>query len=235
MKSDPKKEYNEMSELYAIKSEKSIHNAYYDRPAIKSLAADVKSKTILEIGCAGGVLTEWLIDEGANVTAIDISEKMVEYTKKRVGSKAKVIVADVSKPLDFIESESIDMIVASLVLHYISNWLPVFDEFKRILKKDGSIVISTHHPHADWRWFDKKNYFKKELYEDTWTIEGKPYSVTFYHRTLANMFAIFRRAGFYVDILLEPLPVPEVKEMAPEIYAELTTKPHFLFLKLKTK
>ncbi|MGC9778441.1 MAG: class I SAM-dependent methyltransferase [Candidatus Heimdallarchaeota archaeon] len=209
MKNDPAKEYNNMSEAYILKSEKQVHYVYYDRPAIKSLTFEVKDKTILEVGCAGGALTEWLVDQRAKVVAIDISEKMIEYTKKRLGSKAKVFVADVSKPLDFVETDSIDVIIASLVLHYISNWLPVFDEFHRVLRNNGSIIISTHHPHADWKWHNRPNYFKKELYEETWTINGKPYTFKYYHRALANMLAIFRRAGFFVDILLEALPVPE--------------------------
>lgn len=122
-----------MGEAYIKKSENSLHNAYYERPAVKAFLERIDKKRVLEIGCAGGSLTEWLVAQGAKVTAIDISKKMTNYTKKRIGSKAKVITADISEPLDFIETESIDVIVASLVLHYISNWLPVFKEFQRIL------------------------------------------------------------------------------------------------------
>ena len=135
MKTDPAKEYDKMSEGYVLKSERNFHNVYYDRPSIIALLEDLKEKQVLEVGCAGGVLTEWLVDQGANVTAIDISSEMVKYAKKRLGSKAQILAADVSEPLDFIKAGTIDVIVASLVLHYISNWLPVFKEFKRILKK----------------------------------------------------------------------------------------------------
>lgn len=233
MNTDPGKHYDEMGIAYIRKNKQSIHNAYYNQPAIISLAGDVKDKEIFEVGCGGGSLTEWLVDQGATVTACDISEEMVKYTKKKLGAKAKVLIADISEPLDFLEDNSVDMIIASLVLHYISNWLPVFSEFKRILKNEGSIVISVHHPHADWKWFNKTNYFKKELYEDSWTIDGKPYPVTFYHRTLANMFAIFRKNGFFVDILLEPFPIPEAKEVDARTYETLLSNPHFLFLRLK--
>ncbi len=233
MKSNQSKHYDEMGDAYIRKNETSIHNAYYNNPAIKSLSSEVDGRKVLEVGCGGGILTEWLISEGANVIAFDISEKMVEHTKKRVGSKADVRVADLSKPLDFIESDLIDIIIASLVLHYIYNWLPVFEEFLRILNKNGEIVISVHHPHADWKWFNRPNYFKKELYEDTWNIEGKSFTIKFYHRTLANMYAIFRKFGFYVDVLLEPFPVKEAKEIDPKSYEHLLTNPQFLFLRLK--
>lgn len=233
MNADPGKHYDNMGIAYIRKSKQNLHNVYYNNPAIISLAGEVKGKEVFEVGCGGGSLTEWLVNQGASVIACDVSEQMVKYTKKKMGSKAKVLIADISKPLDFLEDNSIDMIIASLVLHYISNWLPVFSEFNRILKKNGSIVISVHHPHADWKWFNKTNYFKKELYEDSWTIDGKSYPVNFYHRTLTNMFAIFRKNGFFVDILLEPFPIPEAKEVDARIYETLLSNPHFLFLRLK--
>ena len=232
MNSNPSKQYDDMAELYAEKSETSVYNVYYERPATKAIMPDIKGKKVLDAGSGGGILTEWLIEQDADVIACDISEEMVKCTKNRVGDKAEVFVADIGKSLEFIPDQSIDVIVSSLVLHYISNWLILFTEFSRILKKNGYVVFSTHHPHADWRWFDRPNYFKKELLSETWTIKGKPYPVSFYHRTLASMFAIFRKTGFYVDILLEPLPQKEMKEMDPKNYERLITNPHFLFFRL---
>lgn len=235
MNSELDKHYDAMGEAYIQKSENSLHNAYYERPAVKTLLEDLHDKQVLEIGCAGGSLTEWLVSQGAQVTALDISQAMTNYTKERIGSQARVITADVSKPLDYIGTESIDVIVASLVLHYISNWVPVFHELQRVLKEDGEIVISTHHPHADWKWHDRPSYFGKELYEEIWTIGGQPYQVKYYHRTLASMFAVFHKCGFYVDVLLEPFPIPEARSVNPVIYERLMTKPHFLFLRLKKR
>ncbi|HUT81908.1 MAG TPA: class I SAM-dependent methyltransferase [Candidatus Bathyarchaeia archaeon] len=233
MKANPAKDYDTMGEAYIQKNESNIHNALYNRPNIITLIGEAENKHVLEVGCGGGNLTEWLLGQKASVVACDISERMVAYTKERIGTKAEILVADISKPLTFTEDKSFDIIVASLVLHYIDNWLPVFKEFQRILKDDGSIVISIHHPHADWLWHKKTNYFTKELYEDTWQIEGKPYKVSYYHRTLANIFAIFKKNNFYVDVLLEPFPVPEAKEIDPVIYENLITEPRFLFIRLR--
>ena len=83
MKPNPAKYYDEMGDVYIRKNESDIHNAYYNNPTIKTLSSQVDGKKVLEVGCGGGVLTEWLISEGANVVAFDISEKMIEYTKKR--------------------------------------------------------------------------------------------------------------------------------------------------------
>jgi SAM-dependent methyltransferase len=128
---------------------------------------------------------------------------------------------------------SMDVIVASLILHYIPDWLPVFHEFDRVLIDGGEIVISTHHPHADWHWHDRPNYFTTELYEASWTIEGEAYPINYYHRPLTDMFTVFHASGFYVDTLCEPFPLSEAKPINPDAYRRLTTRPHFLFLRLK--
>lgn len=226
-------QYDAMGAAYVQKSETSFYNVYYERPNVKALLNNLKDKHVLELGCAGGVLTEWLVTQKAQVTAIDISQVMTHYTQRRIGSQAHIVTADISKPLDFLESASMDVIVASLVLHYIHDWLPVFHEFARVLTDEGEIVISTHHPHADWYWHNRPNYFTTELFEEIWTIDGEIYPITYYHRPLSEMFAVFHDSGFYVDALREPFPLSEAQSEDPDAYRRLTTRPHFLFLRLK--
>jgi SAM-dependent methyltransferase len=226
-------QYDAMGAAYIHKSETSFYNMYYERPNVKALLNNLHHKRVLELGCAGGTLTEWLVAQKAQVTAIDISQAMTYYTQQRIGSQAHIITADISKPLDFLDTSSIDVIVASLVLHYIRDWLPAFHEFDRVLIDDGELVISTHHPHADWYWHNRPNYFTTELYEETWTINGDTYPITYYHRPLTNMFAVFHESGFYVDVLREPFPLPKAQSKNPDAYRRLTTRPHFLFIRLK--
>ena len=54
----------------------------------------------------------------------------------------------------------------------------------------------------------------------------------FWHRSLSAMFREIREAGFVVDELSEPQPLPEVRERFSDLWERLTTKPHFLFLRL---
>jgi hypothetical protein len=46
------------------------------------------------------------------------------------------------------------------------------------------------------------------------------------------MFREIAEAGFRVDELSEPQPLPEVRERDPEAWERLTKHPHFLFLRL---
>jgi hypothetical protein len=54
----------------------------------------------------------------------------------------------------------------------------------------------------------------------------------FWHRPLHAMTNAFRAAGFTLDVISEPQPDPAAESLFPSIYADLHTKPRFLFFRL---
>ncbi len=225
--------YDEMAEYYFTYVDTKPFNAYYRRPATTSLIPDVKGKTVLDAGCAAGWYTQWLLDRGANVIAVDFSSNMIEMTKRRVGNKAKIIKADLNKPLDFISNETVDIIVSSLVLHYIKDWSPVMSEFYRILKPCGTLVFSVHHPFMDFTVFNRENYFTTELLDDDWNTNTGKVKVQFYRRPLSEILNPVINTGFVIDKILEPMPTEEFKIKNLKSYERLTKKPQFLFIRAK--
>lgn len=225
--------YEEMAEYYFKYVDTKPFNAYYERPATISLLPQVRGKKVLDAGCAAGWYTKWLLEKGASVIALDFSPNMIEMTKKRVGNKAKVIKADLNEPLDFIEDESIDVILSSLTLHYIKNWNLVMSEFNRILKRDGQLIISIHHPFMDFTVFNKENYFLTELLYDEWNTNNGKIKVQFYRRPLSAIITPIIDAGFIIERLLEPMPIEEFKIAHPNTYDRLTKNPQFLFIRAK--
>ena len=225
--------YEEMAEYYFKHVDTKPFNAYYERSATISLLPQVKGKKILDAGCAAGWYTKWLLDKGASVIALDFSPNMIEMTKKRVGNKAKVIKADLNERLHFIEDESIDVILSSLTLHYIKNWNLVMSEFNRILKRDGQLIISIHHPFMDFTVFNKENYFLTELLDDEWNTNNGKVKVQFYRRPLSAIITPIIDAGFIIERLLEPMPIEEFKIAHPNTYDRLTKNPQFLFIRAK--
>lgn len=224
-------DYDRMGEAYAEHSDAGPFNALYDRPAILRLAGDVSGRRVLEVGCAAGALTEALVERGARVIGIDASRAMIEIARRRLGRRAELQVADVSRPLAFQPTGSIDLVVGSLVMHYLEDWVPALREFHRVLTPGGCVVISTHHPGEDWRWFSRPDYFALEPIVDRWG-PAKDATVRFYRRPLSAVFAAVRDAGFWVDELGEPMPLPECEERHPEAWEILTTRPRFLYLRL---
>jgi 2-polyprenyl-3-methyl-5-hydroxy-6-metoxy-1,4-benzoquinol methylase len=230
---NPLNSSNKNLKNYINKFCSSLLYAYYDQPIMKALLTNTQEKRVLQIGCKGaGSLCRWLIEQEANVTICDPNPKIVAYVKNQLGDSATTNTIDFSGLFPFALEQSFDIIVSSLTLHYISNWLTLFKELKRILVKGGSIVFSTYHPHTDWIQQKKKTYFKKDQYADPWFIEESPYPSNYYHRTLASMFAIFKRTNFRVETLVEPLPSHEAKQHNLEIYQKLLKSPQLLFLRL---
>ena len=225
--------YEEMAEYYFKYVDTKPFNAYYERPATISLLPQVRGKNVLDAGCAAGWYTKWLLEKGASVIALDFSPNMIEMTKKRVENKAKVIKADLNEPLDFIEDESIDVILSSLTLHYIKNWNLVMSEFNRILKVDGQLIISIHHPFMDFTVFNKENYFLTELLDDEWNTNNGKVKVQFYRRPLSAIITPIIDAGFIIERLLEPMPIEEFKIEHPNTYDRLIKNPQFLFIRAK--
>ncbi|PRW65323.1 class I SAM-dependent methyltransferase [Actinopolyspora mortivallis] len=223
--------YEQFAEAYARHSEHSPANAYYDRPAILALAGDVSGRRVLDLGCAAGVLSEQLVARGATVTGVDREPRMVELARARLGDRARFEVAELSEPLDMVPTAGVDLVVASLVLHYLPDWHGLLTELGRCLVPGGELVFSVHHPAADWQGQGRPDYLSTELVSETWPVGGQDVEVSFYRRPLSAVFEQLHRAGFVVDTVDEPRPLPELSRLSPDAYAELSTKPVFLFVK----
>jgi SAM-dependent methyltransferase len=208
-------------------------NAYYERPAVLSLLPEIKNKRILDVGCAGGWYTKYFLDHGADVTAMDVNKNMVEITKKRTQNKCPVIQSDLNNKLNFIKDNSFDIIVASLVLHYLKDITNAFIEFNRILKTNGEIIFSIHHPLMEFVYFKREDYMAIELLEDEWTMGEEKIKVQFYRKPLNKILQPLIDNGFYIENILEAEPTKEFREELPEAYERLLKRPNFLFIKAK--
>jgi SAM-dependent methyltransferase len=163
------------------------------------------------------------------VVGLDASRVLVGIAAERYPD-IQFHYADLAEPLDFLADGSFDLVTASLVMHYLDDWEPTLGELRRILRVGGALVMSVHHPEG-WHWFDLPNYFATERVTDVWQIDGAPVEVKFYHRPLGAMFAALRAAGFRVDEIVEPLPLPQVEELDRRAYELLTTAPRFLYFR----
>lgn len=224
-----------MAAAYAAENESSIFNALYERPATTSLLGDVAGRRVLEVGCGSGPLTAWLLDHGAEVTAVDASMEMLDLARGRVGERARLIAARLEEPLTFQPDGSVDLVVASLVMHYVRDWEPVVAEFHRVLAPGGAVVFSTHHPAMDWQLHSPADYFAVLRVSETWQMQGEPHPVTFWRRPLTAMTAAISAAGFVIDELREPSPAPAADERDPAVAHRLRTQPGFIFFRLRPR
>jgi SAM-dependent methyltransferase len=206
--------------------ETNLWNAHWERPAIRSLLPPIAGKRVLDAGCAGGANTEWLLGQGASVVAVDITPRMIELTRRRVGDRADVHLHDLREPMGFLVDRSIDIVLSSLAIPYVQDLGPVFIEFRRVLRRDGCLVLSTHHPFTDWQWSDLPDYYSTGVVEDLWS-EGVVHR--FWRRTMEELLRSLFRAGFLLDGYLEPIPSDDVISRFPD--EDVSRTPIFVFLK----
>lgn len=221
--------YEGKARKYAETVDTRPWNACYERPAVTSLLPPLVNVNVLDAGCGSGWYAEYLLNQGATVTAFDFNAEFVQLTQTRVGGRARVMQADLAKPLEFARKGEFDLVVCPLVMHYLKDWEPVFHEFHRILKSRGVLVFSTHHPFADWKYFNKENYFAMDLLEDEWEI-GK---MKFYRRPLTAMSQALESAGFLIERLLEPRPTQDFRQTNPEGFERHLKSPLFLVIRAR--
>ena len=141
-KSDPtRKRYNRVAAVYDL-MEKPIEMLFF-RHWRRKLFSQVKGR-VLEIGVGTGKNIPYYPKE-LRVTAVDISEKMLQSGQKRavVAEKAVQFALMDAQNLAF-KDEIFDTIVATFVFCSVSDPVDGLKELKRVIKKDGSILLLEH-------------------------------------------------------------------------------------------
>ena len=105
---------------------------------------DKKEMKLLEAGVGTGKNIEYYPEE-IDIYAIDFSEKMIneaESKLKKYNKKAELLKMDIQN-LDF-EDNYFDLIVTSCVFCSVPDPIKGLKELKRVLKKDGRIMMLEH-------------------------------------------------------------------------------------------
>lgn len=221
--------YDPIAEVYLKSTDEKPFTVYYERPFIIENLPDLKGKNVLDLGCATGYYSRYCLDQGANVISVDASRKMVSHTAKICDNRIKAYVHDIAKAFTFIEDNEIDVIICSLVLHYVEDWTNPLEEFYRILKVGGKCIISTHHPINDFTHFNQDDYFSKRLIEDEWKGFEKPIKVKYFVRPLSEYIQPMIDCKLKLKSIIEPKPVNILKEKDERMFERLQKRPAFLF------
>jgi SAM-dependent methyltransferase len=222
-------DYDSFAEAYSAENETSLVNAYYERPAMMALAGDVDGRRILDAGCGSGPLFATLRDRGAVVTGIDASAGMLALARRRLGDDADLHLVDLSDRLPF-DDGAFDDVVASLVLHYLEDWGPTLAELRRVLRPGGRLIASVDHPFVAYTFSDPRpDYFATTGYTFDWTLDGRSVPIRLWRKPLHAMTDAFTTAGFRLSLISEPQPDPAARELFPDGFHDLSTRPCFLF------
>lgn len=137
-KENSKINYNKQAEFYDERGDGKFVAPMYSEIINRILIE--KPKKLLDVGCGtGNVLMKLRTNEEVQLYGLDISEKMIETAKKRLGNKAELKVGD-SENMEW-EDNFFDVIVCNASFHHYPNPEKVLLEMKRMLKNTGTLII----------------------------------------------------------------------------------------------
>ncbi|MCA1709700.1 MAG: class I SAM-dependent methyltransferase, partial [Actinobacteria bacterium] len=139
-------------------------------------------------------------------------------------------VHSLDDPFDWVQDRTIDLALCTLAYHYVNDRAGFLREMSRVLKPEGALVISTHHPTADWCRLGG-SYFEVSTVTETWS---RGWEITAWRTPLTQLTEEFAAAGFLIERLIEPTPEPEMALTHPRKFEKLSMEPGFVLFKLRT-
>ncbi len=140
-KNGPMKMLHSMNETRMLFIKERIINKYQKLGSLKEI---LEKKLILDLGCGGGILSETLAEEGANILAIDQSKKLINEAKKRAKSK-KLKIDYQYQSIKNLKGKraKFDVILCMEVVEHVQDYRNFIKLAFECLKKDGIIIFST--------------------------------------------------------------------------------------------
>ena len=224
--------YDRLAAVWAATTDEGPFNGLLERPALRALVpAPLAGAAVLEAGCGAGAQAQWLLDQGAEVTGVDLSPQMVGQARRRCAGRGRFVVADLARPLP-LRPGSLDGVTCSLALHYVRDWSVPLGSFAAALRPGGWAVISLDHPFGPRLPGQRGGYFDTELVSGTWCKAGVEVSQRFWKRPLSAVAGAFAAAGFVIGQIAEPQPSPEALGRYPAELASVAGVPTFIVYQL---
>ena len=224
--------YTTYAKQYDLAAQDNLYNAHFERPNTLELVGDVAGKKVLDLGCSSGIYAQILLERGAtSVTCIDAAQEMIDIVKDKLGDSVNAYAQNLALGLPEETNAQYDLVICPLMVHYIEDLRPLFNDIQRVLKPGGQFVFSTHHPFADFECSASDNYFEKERIEDVWDTIGKPVAVAFYRRSLQDITDAITGSNMAMLAVSEGKVNEKIREISQEHYQRLATYPNFIFIK----
>jgi 2-polyprenyl-3-methyl-5-hydroxy-6-metoxy-1,4-benzoquinol methylase len=118
-------------------------------PAVEKLLRPAKRERLLDVACGNGVTSRRLAQAGANVTAFDFSDAMIELAKKRGGGAGidyRTIDATYRESLLELGTSVFDGALCNMALMDMADIGPLMQALASVLRPNGRFVFSVLHP-----------------------------------------------------------------------------------------
>ena len=113
---------------------------------LKKIVSDLigPDDTVLECACGTGLLSAVIAPKCRQLTATDLSRKMLEKAEKNCAAFRNIRFERVDITARPYPDSSFDKVVAGNVIHLLDDPLTALSELNRVCKDDGMLIIPTY-------------------------------------------------------------------------------------------
>lgn len=132
---------SKVEELLVNNPLRAFLQRHVEAPLLLGPAGCLHGKTVLEIGCGRGVMTESLIERysAERVIAFDIDPEQIDRARMRLqtryGARVGLFVGDAERIA--LKDSSVDAVVEIAALHHVLQWTKCVREVVRVLRDGG--------------------------------------------------------------------------------------------------
>lgn len=168
-------------------TDKYLKNNYgiaFRRDIIAAFTRGESFSSILDVGCGDGSLSAFLLEEGTQLTLLDISENMLSKARKKFTQdqlkRVKFLLGDVDR-YEFDENQ-FDLIIAVGLLAHVPSVESVIQKLSKCLKLGGYLILQfTDHGKAlskvNYKFRNNANQYQvNKIYHDEILILLNRYS-----------------------------------------------------------
>ena len=107
--------------------------------------ASLSGKTVIDIGCGGGILAEGMAQRGASVTGIDLSEKALSVAKLHLLESGAVVnyQKTSAEEMASLHPEAYDLVTCMELLEHVPHPASVIRACATLVKPGGHVFFAT--------------------------------------------------------------------------------------------
>tara|TARA_Y100000589_G_C27114317_1_gene613571 strand:- start:789 stop:1349 length:561 start_codon:yes stop_codon:yes gene_type:complete len=104
----------------------------------------MKNKTILDLGCGGGLLSEDLSRYDANIIAVDSSKELIKMANERaIKNKIKIDYRNTTIQKLAEKKNKFDIVISLEVIEHVKDYRPFLNNIFKCIKPNGILILST--------------------------------------------------------------------------------------------